>query len=245
MATLCVSTQRVTAPRATLKHGKSRRVPSSVTPTRDTSGRRLLVRASAEGSDPVKEAVGASVPAPEDVSPDEFARFYGLLQCADVAEVEKKCLEMIQAGELTEGVLKAGFAVLEQATARGDEKVIPTLTGLCQYLLEMYQRLAAPPALVLVDQFVQLLDDEEKVLAAMRAALLAEDAEIDLAKFLEAVAEFLVAIETQDAEFERDYAQMGDNLTPEQLEQVGQMRTMRAGAKAQMLEVQRHAESLR
>ena len=40
---------------------------------------------------------------------------------------------------------------LEQATARGDEKVIPTLTGLCQYLLEMYQRLAAPPALVLVD----------------------------------------------------------------------------------------------
>jgi len=193
----------------------------------------------------VKEAVGASVPAPEDVSPDEFARFYALLQCADVAEVEKKCLEMIQAGELTEGVLKAGFAVLEQATARGDEKVIPTLTGLCQYLLEMYQRLAAPPALVLVDQFVQLLDDEEKVLAAMRAALLAEDAEIDLAKFLEAVAEFLVAIETQDAEFERDYAQMGDNLTPEQLEQVGQMRTMRAGAKAQMLEVQRHAESLR
>ena len=218
MATLCLTTQRVTAPRATLKHGKSRHVPSSVTPTRDTSGRRLLVRASAEGSDPVKEAIGASVPAPEDVSPDEFARFYALLQCADVAEVEKKCLEMIQAGELTEGVLKAGFAVLEQATARGDEKVIPTLTGLCQYLLEMYQRLAAPPALVLVDQFVQLLDDEEKVLAAMRTALLAEDAEIDLAKFLEAVAEFLVAIETQDAEFERDYAKMGDNLTPEQLE---------------------------
>ena len=80
----------------------------------------MLVRASAEGSDPLKEAVGASTPAPEDVSPDEFARFYGLLQCADVAEVEKKCLEMIQAGELTEGVLKAGFAVLEQATARGD-----------------------------------------------------------------------------------------------------------------------------
>ena len=80
---------------------------------------------------------------------------------------------------------------------------------------------------------------------AMRTALLAEDAEIDLAKFLEAVAEFLVAIESQDAEFERDYAKMGDNLTPEQLEQVGQMRTMRAGAKAQMLEVQRYAESLR
>ena len=97
---------------------------------------------------------------------------------------------------------------------------------------------------MLVDQFVQLLDDEEKVLAAMRTALLAEDAEIDLAKFLEAVAEFLVAIETQDEEFERDYAKMGDDLTPEQLEQVGQMRTMRAGAKAQMLEVQRLAESL-
>ena len=118
MATLSINTQRVTAPRATLKYEKSRHV-ASVTPA--TSGRRLLVRASAEGSDPVKEAIGASVPAPEDVSPDEFARFYALLQCADVAEVEKKCLEMIQANELTEGVLKAGFAVLEQATARGDE----------------------------------------------------------------------------------------------------------------------------
>ena len=109
MATLSLTTQRVTAPRATLRSEKSRRNVASVA----TSGRRLVVCASAEGSDPLKEAVGASIPAPEDVSPDEFARFYKLLQCADPAEVEKKCLEMIQANELTEGVLKAGFAVLE------------------------------------------------------------------------------------------------------------------------------------
>lgn len=151
---------------------------------------------------------------------------------------------MIEEGKLTEGVLKAGFATLEQAQARGDEKVIPTLTGLCQYLLEMYQRLAAPPALVLVDQFVQIIDDEEKVLDAMRKALVAKDAPIPLPAFLESVAQFLVAIEQQDVEFENDFKQMGEQLTAEQMEQITQMREMRKGAKAQMLEVQRIAKSL-
>jgi hypothetical protein len=134
-----------------------------------------------------------------------------------VAEVEKKALAMIEEGKLTEGVLKAGFATLEQAQARGDEKVIPTLTGLCQYLLEMYQRLAAPPALVLVDQFVQIINDEEKCKSAMRKALLAEDAPIPT---------------------------MGDKLTPTQTEQITQMRAMRVGAKAQMVQVETMAKSL-
>lgn len=201
--------------------------------------------ARASANDDIKEAVKKSMPVPTDVTPDEFALFYGLLQCADVAEVEKKCVHLIENNKLTEGVLKAGFATLEQAQARGDDKVIPTLSGLCNYLLEMYQRLAAPPALVLVDQFVQILGDEEKVLTAMRKALLSDDAPIDLASFLESVAGFLGSIEQQDAEFEKDYEQMGDQLSPEQNEQIAQMRTMRAGAKAQMLEVQRYAETLR
>ena len=108
----------------------------------------------------------------------------------------------------------------------------------------MYQRLAAPPALVLVDQFVQIIDDEEKVLDAMRKALVAKDAPIPLPAFLESVAQFLVAIEQQDVEFENDFKQMGEQLTAEQMEQITQMREMRKGAKAQMLEVQRIAKSL-
>ena len=239
--------QRMTAVRASASLTKFRQTPVACFASVKKCARRVCVVVRAEDAsvpDPVKQAVDAAAPAPTDVSSDEFALFYGLLQCADVAEVEKKCLAMIEEGKLTEGVLKAGFATLEQAQARGDEKVIPTLTGLCQYLLEMYQRLAAPPALVLVDQFVQIIDDEEKVLDAMRKALVAKDAPIPLPAFLESVAQFLVAIEQQDVEFENDFKQMGEQLTAEQMEQITQMREMRKGAKAQMLEVQRIAKSL-
>jgi hypothetical protein len=249
MATITLMTPRATAPRATLpgkqhrdrRHfGTARRVKPSRVPVARASSRDEPQKP----ADPIRDAVNASTPVPVDVSPDEFAQFYGLLQCTDVAEVEKKALAMIEEGKLTEGVLKAGFATLEQAQARGDEKVIPTLTGLCQYLLEMYQRLAAPPALVLVDQFVQIINDEEKCKSAMRKALLAEDAPIPLADFLEAVAGFLVAIEQQDVEFEKDFETMGDKLTPTQTEQITQMRAMRVGAKAQMVQVETMAKSL-
>jgi hypothetical protein len=78
----------------------------------------------------------------------------------------------------------------------------------------------------------------------MRKALLAEDAPIPLADFLEAVAGFLVAIEQQDVEFEKDFETMGDKLTPTQTEQITQMRAMRVGAKAQMVQVETMAKSL-
>ena len=64
----------------------------------------------------------------------EFQRFYHLLESQSFEEVEAKTLELVKNGELTEGLLQAAIATLEQAQQRQDERVLPTLSGLCNYL---------------------------------------------------------------------------------------------------------------
>ena len=56
----------------------------------------------------------------------------------------------------TEGLLEAAHAALEQAKERSGatdgERVVESLQGLCNYLLELFEQNNAPPALKLVDE---------------------------------------------------------------------------------------------
>jgi hypothetical protein len=76
----------------------------------------------------LQNVVDDAVPVPDGVSPEDFQKFLALLNSRDIAEVEAKTLELVKNGELTEEVLKAAFATLEQAQQRKDEQIIPSLT---------------------------------------------------------------------------------------------------------------------
>lgn len=82
----------------------------------------------ASSTDDLQDILVDAVPAPSGVSPEDFKKFLGLLNSRNIAEVEAKTLEMVKRGELTEEVLEAAFATLEQAQERQDERIIPSLT---------------------------------------------------------------------------------------------------------------------
>ena len=173
----------------------------------------------------------------------EFQRFYHLLESQSFEEVEAKTLELVKNGELTEGLLQAAIATLEQAQQRQDERVLPTLSGLCNYLMEVYQQNNVPSALALVDRFVQLMRSDRDaetnrsvVRDAMTARLLVEDAEIGVDEFLSSVDNYLAAMEAQDNDFEEGYSRLVEEggMTDAQKDQFDQMRRLRAEAKGHM-----------
>ena len=191
----------------------------------------------------IKSVVDGAASVPGGVSPVEFQRFYHLLESRSFEEVEAKTLELVKNGELTEGLLQAAIATLEQAQQRQDERVLPTLSGLCNYLMEVYQQNNVPSALALVDRFVQLMRSDRDaetnrsvVRDAMTARLLVEDAEIGVDEFLSSVDNYLAAMEAQDNDFEEGYSRLVEEggMTDAQKDQFDQMRRLRAEAKGHM-----------
>ena len=159
----------------------------------------------------IKSVVDGAASVPGGVSPVEFQRFYHLLESQSFEEVEAKTLELVKNGELTEGLLQAAIATLEQAQQRQDERVLPTLSGLCNYLMEVYQQNNVPSALALVDRFVQLMRSDRDaetnrsvVRDAMTARLLVEDAEIGVDEFLSSVDNYLAAWKLRTTTLKKD-----------------------------------------
>ena len=76
------------------------------------------------GDDEIRDVVNDAAAVPPDVSPEDFNAFYRLLDSADAEQVEAKVKALVEGGGLTEGVLKAAFATLEQAQSRNDKPEI-------------------------------------------------------------------------------------------------------------------------
>lgn len=210
---------------------------------RQADGRRVRSRTILTSGKDIKTAVDGAASVPDGVSPIEFQRFYHLLESQSFEEVEAKTLELVKNGELSEGLLQAALATLEQAQRKQDERVLPTLSGLCNYLIEVYQQNNVPRELALVDGFVQLIRSDRDaetnrsvVKDAMTARLLVEDAEIGVAEFLSSVEKYLAAMEEQDIEFEEGYSRLVEEggMTDVQKDQLDQMRHLRAEAKGHM-----------
>lgn len=210
---------------------------------RQADGRRVRSRTILTSGKDIKSVVDGAASVPDGVSPVEFQRFYHLLESQSFEEVEAKTLELVKNGELSEGLLQAALATLEQAQRKQDERVLPTLSGLCNYLIEVYQQNNVPRALALVDGFVQLIRSDRDaetnrsvVKDAMTARLLDEDAEIGVAEFLSSVEKYLAAMEEQDNEFEEGYSRLVEEggMTDAQKDQFDQMRHLRAEAKGHM-----------
>ena len=215
-----------------------------------------IARSNSPGDEELGQAVKSASPVPENVTPEDFNRFLSLVNSQSPEEVERKAAALAQAGELTESVLEAGFATLEQAKNREDtdERVIASLQGLCNFLLELYQQINTPTALKLIDEFVQLMkpdqDDstnEEAVRSAMEHKFLAEDnTKGGVIEFIRSVDGFLESMREQDAEFEEQCKLSIDtgDMTGEQREQLDQFLSLRRAAVQQMKTIRRIAQKI-
>ena len=201
----------------------------------------------------LKAVVDAAERVPANISQEDFTNFYGILQAQSAEEAATKVTELVDSGRLTEGVVEAALSTLTKAEEKGEpDEVIQTLRAVFEYLVEAYSYVSAPPSLEAVDEVVRRLGDMEQL--KMKDELKMSDdeyennavkeaakvAEITLEQFAEDVGKFLASMEEQDAGFEDQVkqllAQPGAD-TPEQREQLDQMRAMRKGAKEQMVRV--------
>ena len=201
----------------------------------------------------LKAVVDAAERVPANISQEDFTAFYGILQAQSAEEAATKVTELVDSGRLTEGVVEAALSTLTKAEEKGEpDEVIQTLRAVFEYLVEAYSYVSAPPSLEAVDEVVRRLGDMEQL--KMKDELKMSDdeyennavkeaakvAEITLEQFAEDVGKFLASMEEQDAGFEDQVkqllAQPGAD-TPEQREQLDQMRAMRKGAKEQMVRV--------
>ena len=201
----------------------------------------------------LKAVVDAAERVPANISQEDFTNFYGILQAQSAEEAATKVTELVDSGRLTEGVVEAALSTLTKAEEKGEpDEVIQTLRAVFEYLVEAYSYVSAPPSLEAVDEVVRRLGDMEQL--KMKDELKMSDdeyennavkeaakvAEITLEQFSEDVGKFLASMEEQDAGFEDQVkqllAQPGAD-TPEQREQLDQMRAMRKGAKEQMVRV--------
>jgi hypothetical protein len=100
------------------------RPPTRLNIRRAAPAKRTTAVVARVGDDEIQYVVNAAAAVPPDVSPEDFNAFYRLLDSADAEQVEAKVKALVEGGGLTEGVLKAAFATLEQAQSRKDDPQI-------------------------------------------------------------------------------------------------------------------------
>ena len=191
------------------------------------------------------DAYNNASPVPPNVAPEEFERFYQLISCETTEEVIAKAEEFGKQGLLTEGVVAASHAMLEESKKRkDDERVIASLQGVLNFLVQLYQKYNAPPTLGVIDNIVrewQIMAEkgettDEKMKEVVRRV--AKEGNVELAELAGAVDGFKASMDEQDAQFELQEAELRsrpEGVTPEVEEELTQMRTMRMAAKEQMV----------
>jgi len=232
-----------------------RPLPRSVISRADDTVEGIPVSGPGARPDPadLKQVVDAADRVPANITQDDFTAFYGILQAQSAEEAAGKVTELVDSGRLTEGVVEAALTTLTKAEEKGEpDEVIQTLRAVFEYLLEAYAYVSAPPSLDAVDDVVRRLGDMEQLKEKDEMKMSDEEfednavkeaaasAEITLEQFRADVNKYLASMDEQDAGFEDQakqlLAQPGAD-TPEQREQLDQMRAMRKGAKEQMARV--------
>lgn len=191
------------------------------------------------------DAYNNASPMPPNVAPEEFERFYQLISCETTEEVIAKAEEFGEQGVLTEGVVAAAHAMLEESKKRNDdERVIASLQGVLSFLVQLYQKYNAPPTLGVIDNIIrewQIMAEkgettDEKMKEIVQTV--AKEGNVELAELAGAVDGFKASMDEQDVQFEQQEEELRsrpEGVTPEVDEELTQMRTMRLAAKEQMV----------
>lgn len=206
--------------------------------------RNIIVTKSGMEEDAI-DAYNNASPMPPNVAPEEFERFYQLISCETTEEVIAKAEEFGEQGVLTEGVVAAAHAMLEESKKRNDdERVIASLQGVLSFLVQLYQKYNAPPTLGVIDNIIrewQIMAEkgettDEKMKEIVQTV--AKEGNVELAELAGAVDGFKASMDEQDVQFEQQEEELRsrpEGVTPEVDEELTQMRTMRLAAKEQMV----------
>ena len=240
-ASVGTSTWRARTTKKTLR--KTQRISLRPTFNDDGFARKVVVANGVE--EDAMDAYNNASPVPPNVAPEEFERFYQLISCETTEEVIAKAEEFGKQGLLTEGVVAASHAMLEESKKRkDDERVIASLQGVLNFLVQLYQKYNAPPTLGVIDNIVrewQIMAEkgettDEKMKEVVRRV--AKEGNVELAELAGAVDGFKASMDEQDAQFEQQEAELRsrpEGIAPEVEEELTQMRTMRMAAKEQMV----------
>ncbi len=241
-ASVGTSTWRARTTKKTLRR-KTQRISLRPTFNDDGFARKVVVANGVE--EDAMDAYNNASPVPPNVAPEEFERFYQLISCETTEEVIAKAEEFGKQGLLTEGVVAAAHAMLEESKKRkDDERVIASLQGVLNFLVQLYQKYNAPPTLGVIDNIVrewQIMAEkgettDEKMKEVVRRV--AKEGNVELAELAGAVDGFKTSMDEQDAQFEQQEAELRsrpEGVAPEVEEELTQMRTMRMAAKEQMV----------
>lgn len=189
---------------------------------------------------------------PSEVSAVEASIFYQLVCSQSWEEVEAKIEQVVTQGLLTEGVLLAGFNVLEKATAsKEDPRTIASIGRLVKRLTELLQALQMSPALKLMDEWATMLEGgdaggEGEVQSRMQQIFThgITCTKEDFAKEMDAV---MQRIEEQDDEFEASVTQLATQkgaLSEEQQAEVEATRNGRKLASKHIVTIQKLAREV-
>mmetsp|Transcript_31652 Transcript_31652/g.69173 ORF Transcript_31652/g.69173 Transcript_31652/m.69173 type:complete len:241 (-) Transcript_31652:473-1195(-) len=188
----------------------------------------------------VASSFGANV-MPEEVSHADAAVFYQIVVSQSWEEVEAKIAQVVAQGLLTEGVLLAGYTILEQAQAgKEDERTIQNIAQICMRLTELLQNLKATPVLRLVDQWAQMLESKPKTaVAEVQRSMQETFAEASVCTqqdFVTEIQQIIERMEQQDQEFEESVKEVeaaaGGAPTAEQQANIAEQRKQRKDAGA-------------
>uniref|UniRef100_A0A7R9SV11 Uncharacterized protein n=1 Tax=Polyblepharides amylifera TaxID=1486889 RepID=A0A7R9SV11_9CHLO len=96
---------------------------------------------------------------PADVNPNDAAVFYQIISSASWEEVEGKIQQVLELGLLSEGLLLAGFSILDKAQALNeDPRTVISVSNVCKRLTALLQEMKASPVLRLVDEWTKVLE---------------------------------------------------------------------------------------
>mmetsp|Transcript_24937 Transcript_24937/g.78983 ORF Transcript_24937/g.78983 Transcript_24937/m.78983 type:complete len:275 (+) Transcript_24937:1165-1989(+) len=247
-----LSVAAIVSPTATAAAGPGIRAARIPHAARSLSATRLVsCRATDEDNiAAAKEALDQAQAVPQEVSQDDMNKFYRIVSHPEWDDVQAEVNALVEAGELTEGVLEAAFMVMERCKETGEsEDVLASITNVVQLVLGALSQQNASPAIRLVDQCSKIMaEDPENGLAlcetVVREALTVSPEELNKESFLAEMKDLFMTADRSDLAFYSQAEEWRKTASPEELAQLDQMEEMRKGARKQMELVKGIAEAL-
>mmetsp|Transcript_20189 Transcript_20189/g.33870 ORF Transcript_20189/g.33870 Transcript_20189/m.33870 type:complete len:238 (-) Transcript_20189:259-972(-) len=194
-----------------------------------------------KAEDPALQQAAASFGAtamPSEVTHNDAAVFYQIVVSQSWEEVEAKIVQVVTEGLLTEGVLLAGYTILQKAQEeKEDERTIGNIAQICTRLTELLQHLKATPVLRLVDQWAQVLETNTSSavpeIQRMMQETFTDGALCTQEDFVKEIGGIVERMEQQDVEFEDNVKQVeAAGADAEQAAAIAAQRAQRLGAGA-------------
>jgi len=179
-------------------------------------------------------------------------KFYEVVDSVSWEEVQNKALKMVQNGEMTEGVVLAGEAVLQEAQRRKeDPQIISSLENALGLLSSAVQMVNAPPGLRLCDECANMMiaagspeAAEDRVRERLKEGFADPELDVTPESLLQDIAGFISNIKQQEEQFQEMAQQLMASGNEEQVEGIQEYGRARATALRNLVSLQSIVEQM-